>query len=153
MNREIEALDFSFVLADIPGLIEGAHQGRGLGDQFLGHVERCAVLLHLIDVNNDDVCGAYDVIRGELLSYGNGLGAKPEVIALNKADTLPPDLVDEKIMSLKSHTGQDVHLISGVTGQGVRPVLFALKSQIASARAPAPEKDRYAQAVHGDSSP
>jgi GTP-binding protein len=133
--------DFSFVLADIPGLIEGAHEGRGLGDQFLGHVERTAVLLHLIDINSEDVCATYDVIRNELYQYGAGLDTKAEVIALNKADTLLPDEAAEKVAVLAAHTGAKIHLISGVTGQDVRAVLFALKSQIESARAE-PEVDR-----------
>lgn len=126
--------DFDFVLADIPGLIEGAHEGKGLGDQFLGHVERCAVLLHLIDMNNEDICAAYDVIRNELTEYGAGLDAHPEIIALNKADTLPADDAAEKVALLKKHTKAQVHLISGVTGKGVRDVLFALKSTIQAAR-------------------
>ncbi len=126
--------DFDFVLADIPGLIEGASEGKGLGDQFLGHVERCAVLLHLIDINNEDICAAYDVIRGELAAYGAGLAARPEIIALNKSDTLPEDIAAEKLAALKAHTHAPVSLISGVTHKGVRDVLFALKSTIQSAR-------------------
>ncbi len=126
--------DFSFVLADIPGLIEGAHQGKGLGDQFLAHVERCAVLLHLIDMNTDDVCAVYDVIRGELSAYGNGLAEKPEIIALNKSDTLPTEDAAEKVAALKAHTSKDVYLVSGATGKDVRPILFAIKGEINAAR-------------------
>src|SRR5918999_3190089 len=79
-----------FVLADIPGLIEGAHEGAGLGDRFLGHVERCAVLLHLVDGSQPDVAGAYRTVRAELAGYGHGLAEKPEILALNKADAMTP---------------------------------------------------------------
>lgn len=129
----VKAGDADFVLADIPGLIEGAHEGRGLGDQFLGHVERCAVLLHLIDIN-EDICAVYDVIRNELSEYGADLDTKPEIIALNKADTLPPDEAKEKQDALAQHTGQDIHLISGVARTGVQNVLYALKDVIKAAR-------------------
>lgn len=132
--------DFDFVLADIPGLIEGAHEGKGLGDQFLGHVERTAILLHLIDINNQDVIAAYDVIRNELAQYGAGLDSKPEIIALNKADTMLPEDAAVWVDALRAHTGAPVHLISGVTGQDVRAVLFGLKTAIQSARAE-PEVD------------
>ena len=95
----------------------GARRPRP-GDQFLGHVERCAVLLHLIDIN-EDVCAVYDVIRNELSEYGADLDTKPEIIALNKADTLPPDEAKEKQDALAQHTRvQDIHLISGVARTG-----------------------------------
>ena len=87
----------SFVLADIPGLIEGASEGHGLGTRFLGHVERCAVLLHLIDVTGDDPVSAYRVIRKELKAYSPDLAAKPEVIAFNKTDLLPEDEIEAKL--------------------------------------------------------
>ena len=80
-----------FVLADIPGLIEGAHEGAGLGDRFLGHVERTAVLLHLIDATLDDPAEAYRTIRGEVEAYGGGLKDKPEIVVLSKADAVPAD--------------------------------------------------------------
>jgi GTP-binding protein len=126
--------DFSFVLADIPGLIEGASEGKGLGDQFLGHVERCAVLLHLIDVNNDDVCNVYDVIRGELAAYGAGLDARPEIIALNKADTVDAETAQMLRDELAAHTGQSIYILSGATHKGVREVLFELQKAIMAAR-------------------
>jgi GTP-binding protein len=126
--------DFSFVLADLPGLIEGASDGKGLGDQFLGHVERCAVILHLIDLNNDDVCDVYDVIRRELAAYGADLAAKPEIIALNKSDTVDDETAEMLRAELAAHTGKNVYLISGAAGRGVRDVLFALKRAIEAAR-------------------
>lgn len=131
--------DFSFVLADLPGLIEGASDGKGLGDQFLGHVERCAVILHLIDLNNDDVCDVYDVIRRELAAYGADLGDKPEIIALNKSDTVDDETAEMLRAELAAHTGKTVYLISGAAQRGVRDVLFALKQSIQAAR-PEPKK-------------
>ena len=83
--------DDEFVLADIPGLIEGASEGAGLGHRFLGHVERCAVLLHLVDATEDDVVGAWRTIRAELEAYGAGLDDKPEIVALSKADAVPAE--------------------------------------------------------------
>src|SRR3546814_19356419 len=88
-----------FVIADIPGLIEGAHQGHGLGDRFLGHVERCRVLLHLVDGTAEDVAGAYRTVRRELEAYGGGLPEKAEVVGLNKCDALSEESVAEKTAS------------------------------------------------------
>ena len=85
-----------FVLADIPGLIEGAHEGVGLGDRFLGHVERCRVLLHLVDGTGGDAGAAYKTVRAELAAYGNGLADKPEIVALNKADALSADEIKQQ---------------------------------------------------------
>ena len=123
-----------FVLADIPGLIEGAHEGAGLGDRFLGHVERCAVLLHLIDGAAGDVVQQWRTIRAELESYGAGLAAKPEVIALNKADAMTPREASARRSALAKASGQPVLLVSGVSGQGVPEVLRALYPHIARAR-------------------
>ena len=123
-----------FVLADIPGLIEGAHEGAGLGDRFLGHVERCAVLLHLIDGAAGDVVQQWRIIRGELASYGGGLAEKPEVIALNKADAMSPRETSARRAALAKASGQPVLVVSGVTGQGVPEVLRALFPEIARAR-------------------
>ena len=123
-----------FVLADIPGLIEGAHEGAGLGDRFLGHVERCAVLLHLIDGAAGDVVQQWRIIRGELASYGGGLADKPEVIALNKADAMSPRETSARRAALAKASGQPVLVVSGVTGQGVPEVLRALFPEIARAR-------------------
>jgi GTPase len=144
--------DFDFVLADIPGLIEGASEGKGLGDQFLGHVERTASLLHLIDINNEDVCEAYDIIRHELSEYGAGLDEKPEIIALNKSDTLMPDEAEEKRKALEKHTGKKVLMISAVAHTKVRDVLFALKTNIQAARVkPETPEDQHDLALLGTS--
>lgn len=116
----------SFVLADIPGLIEGAHEGAGIGDRFLGHVERCAALLHLVDGTEDDVAGAYRTVRNELAAYGGGLDGKQEIVALNKTDALVADSLEEKIRALEAAAGAPVVQISGVSGAGVKPLLFRL---------------------------
>lgn len=123
-----------FVLADIPGLIEGAHEGAGLGDRFLGHVERCAVLLHLIDGAAGDVVSAWRAVRQELASYGGGLAEKPEIVALNKADAMTPREASARRAALQRATGRDVMLMSGVTGQGVPEMLRALQTAIGAAR-------------------
>ncbi|WP_075214108.1 GTPase ObgE [Mongoliimonas terrestris] len=112
-----------FVLADIPGLIEGAHEGTGLGDRFLGHVERCGVLLHLIDATGDDVAEAYRVVRGELEAYGNGLDEKPEIVALSKVDALSPDLLKGRIKALKKAIGREPMTLSAASGEGVDDAL------------------------------
>jgi GTP-binding protein len=131
----VEADHEAFVLADIPGLIEGAHTGAGLGDRFLGHVERCGVLLHLVDGTQEDLADAYRAIRGELAAYGHGLADKPELVALNKADALAPEAVEEKRAALAAAAGKEVFTLSGATGQGVPEVLRRLRSEIASSRA------------------
>jgi len=113
----------SFVLADIPGLIEGAHEGLGLGTRFLGHVERTKVLLHLIDATEDDVVQNYKTIRTELKAYGAGLIRKKEIIALNKCDALPDAEVKRKVASLKKASRKDVYAISAVSHKGVDKVL------------------------------
>ncbi|HVC54056.1 MAG TPA: GTPase ObgE [Stellaceae bacterium] len=131
--------DSEFVLADLPGLIEGASDGAGLGTRFLGHVERCAVTLHLIDGTADDVAGAYRAIRAELAAYGHGLAEKPEIVALNKIDALDPDTVTRKTRALSRavHKGTPVLAISGVSGAGLTPLLDAAQAAIATARADA----------------
>jgi len=120
----------SFVLADIPGLIEGAHDGYGLGDRFLGHVERCRVLLHLIDGTDEDVVTNYKTIRGELKAYGGGLTRKAEIIALNKCDALTPAEIKRKVTALKTVTSKPIHIISGVAHTGVTEVLHLLAEKI-----------------------
>ena len=115
-----------FVLADIPGLIEGAADGAGLGTRFLGHIERCKVLLHLIDGTQDDVAGAYRTIREELESYGADLSGKPEVLALNKADAIGPELAAEQAAKLEAEAGVKPLIISGVSGLGVKTALSAV---------------------------
>ncbi|WP_291365475.1 GTPase ObgE [Acetobacter sp. UBA5411] len=124
-----------FVLADIPGLIEGAHEGHGLGDRFLGHVERCAVLLHLIDGAAGDVVEAWRTIRTELDEYGGGLAEKPEIIVLNKADAMTPQQISGRKRALEKASGSKVMVMSGVARQGVDDVLRALYDVVAAARA------------------
>ena len=126
----VRADDQTFVLADIPGLIEGAHEGLGLGTKFLGHVERTAVLLHLIDATQDDIVGAYKTVRKELKEYGHGLSDKPEIIALNKCDALGPELAADQAKILKKAIKKDVFALSAVSGEGVREALFALAKKI-----------------------
>ena len=124
-----------FVIADIPGLIEGASEGAGLGDRFLGHVERCAVLLHLVDGTQEDPAAAYRTIRGELEAYGNGLEDKPELVALNKVDALSDELRGAAHAALEAEVGRPVMMLSGVTGEGVNEALRALQVYIDDLRA------------------
>jgi GTP-binding protein len=126
-----------FVLADLPGLIEGASDGAGLGTRFLGHVERCAVVLHLIDGTEEDVVGAYRTIRRELADYGHGIAAKPEVIGLNKIDAIDPAAVEKKRRALvrAARSGTPVLPLSGVSGAGLPAVLGALLEAIRDSRA------------------
>lgn len=125
----------TFVLADIPGLIEGAHEGAGLGDRFLGHLERCRILIHLIDGTSEDVAEAYHVIRGEIEAYGAGLEEKPEILCLNKADALTPEEREEKVEILREESGGDVCVISGVSGEGIQGVLRLAADEIGARRA------------------
>jgi GTP-binding protein len=128
--------DQEFVLADLPGLIEGASEGAGLGTRFLGHVERCAVILHLIDGTAEDVVDAYTMIRHELGEYGHGLAAKPEVIGLNKIDAIDPVEVKRKSRALARAAGRGAIVLplSGVSGEGVPAVVAALWQAIENAR-------------------
>ncbi|MFN3512271.1 MAG: GTPase ObgE [Phenylobacterium sp.] len=112
-----------FVLADIPGLIEGASEGAGLGTRFLGHVERTAVLIHLVDATQDDVAEAWRTVRTELAAYGEDLADKPEILALNKIDALDADTVEMQREALAEASGAEIRLVSGVSGQGVRELL------------------------------
>jgi GTP-binding protein len=118
--------DDDLVIADIPGLIEGAHEGAGLGDRFLGHVERCAALLHLIDGTADDVAEAYRTVRHELEEYGAGVSEKRQVVALNKCDALSADEIAAKAKQLAAAVGEPVATISGVAGSGVDDLLRGL---------------------------
>jgi GTP-binding protein len=124
-----------FVLADIPGLIEGAHEGAGLGDRFLGHVERCAVLIHLIDGAAGHVVDAWRTVREELASYGAELDTKPELIALNKTDAMTPREISSRRAALAKASGAPVHLLSGATGQGVPELLRAVQDAVTRDRA------------------
>ena len=119
-----------FVIADIPGLIEGAHEGLGLGDRFLGHIERCATILHVIDATGEDVVEAYKTIRHELNQYGEGLADKKEIIALNKIDALDDELIEMLTTELSKVTSSVVMPISGVTGAGVQEMLRALLENV-----------------------
>ena len=123
-----------FVLADIPGLIEGAHEGIGLGDRFLGHVERCRVLLHLIDGTLEDAGAAYQTIRAEISAYGHGLAEKPEIVALNKADALDADAIKRQAARLKRAAKKPPLVVSAVSGAGVAETLRALLKVIEEAR-------------------
>ena len=119
-----------FVIADIPGLIEGAAEGAGIGDRFLGHIERCRVLLHLVDGHGSDPVKAYEVVQGELEAYGAGLEDKPQVVALNKADLLDEELIEAIAAELKAAGAADVLPLSGATGAGLDAVLDKLASYI-----------------------
>ena len=112
-----------FVIADIPGLIEGASEGAGLGVRFLGHVERAGALIHLVDATQDDVVGAWRTVRGELEAYGEGLADRPEILALNKVDAIDADQRAEKAAALAEAAGTPPMLISGVSGEGVQDML------------------------------
>ena len=115
-----------FVLADIPGLIEGAAEGAGIGDRFLGHIERCRVLIHLIDAAGDDPVKAWQVVQGELEAYGEGLEDKPQIVALNKGDLLGPELMEDIAAQLREAGAEGICLISGATGEGVPALLDAV---------------------------
>ena len=119
-----------FVMADIPGMIEGAAEGVGLGVRFLGHVERTAVLLHLIDITQEDLAESYRIIRGELEAYGEGLIDKPEIVALNKIDSFFPDEAEVIRAKFEEETGINPFMISAVSKEGLRPLLFKLVEHI-----------------------
>ncbi|CAN5331914.1 GTPase ObgE [soil metagenome] len=125
--------DHEWVIADIPGLIEGAADGAGIGDRFLGHVERCRVLLHLVDATGDDPVGAYRIVRKELANYGAGLVDKTEVIGLNKIDALDPADVKKLVTKLKRASKAEVFPMSGAAGTGLDIVLDRLADAIPSA--------------------
>jgi GTP-binding protein len=150
--------DQEFVLADLPGLIEGAHEGAGLGHRFLGHAERCRVLIHLVDGANEDVADAYRTIRKELAAYSPILAAKPEILCLNKCDALGPDEIKHKCAALaraaklKKSRGKNspppVAAISGATGQGVKDLMRAAFAIVAQTReAEAAEQSGAEEAV------
>jgi GTPase len=137
-----------FVIADLPGMIEGASEGVGLGHRFLGHVERCAVILHLVDGTAEDVVGHWRTIRRELEAYGHGLTDKPEIIGLNKADAVPPEDLAKKRQKLKRASKGEVLVLSGATGKGVPETLSALLRVIKATR-----EEAMAQAEEEASSP
>lgn len=124
-----------FVLADIPGLIEGAHEGAGLGTRFLGHVERCRVLLHLVDATSEDIASAYRTVRAELKAYGEDLAKKKEIVALSKCDALDDDTIAAKVAELKAAARKKPLVLSAVSGKGVKEVLTAIAREIAKGKA------------------
>ena len=127
----------TLVLADIPGLIEGAHEGQGLGTRFLGHIERCRILLHLIDSTGleHDPAAAYETVRAELTAYGGGLSDLPEIVALTKTDAVDPGALESHCQAVEAAAGQRPHRLSAVSGAGVREVLGALMARVADVRA------------------
>jgi GTP-binding protein len=137
-----------FVLADIPGLIEGAHDGAGIGDRFLGHVERTGVLIHLIDGTQDDVKVAYKTIRGELAAYDEALAEKPEIVVLNKIDALSADDIKAKVAALERASKAEVLTTSGVTGQGVDQVLYRVLGFMDAEKEALAEAERRAVEPH-----
>lgn len=130
------------VVADIPGLIEGASEGVGIGDRFLGHVERCAVLLHLVDGTDEDVAGAYATVARELELYDPALAAKPRVVALSKADAVPGDALEARLSALSRAAGRPALAVSAAVGRGVGEVLRALAAVVETARAAERVPDR-----------
>ena len=124
-----------FVLADLPGLIEGASEGAGLGHRFLGHVERCAAVLHLVDASADDPAESYRVIRNELLTYGEGIENKPEIVVLTKCDIIDEDTMNTARDAVEAECGQTPLLISSATQLGLKPVLFSVFNHVKARRA------------------
>jgi GTP-binding protein len=123
-----------FVMADLPGLIEGAAEGTGLGTRFLGHVERCVALVHLIDATAEKPAEAYRTVRNELEAYGEGLDEKPEIVALNKIDAMTAEEAQEKRAALSKVIGKDVRLVSGVSGAGVRDLVNEIAAMLRERR-------------------
>jgi GTP-binding protein len=134
-----------FVMADIPGLIEGAADGAGIGDRFLGHIERTKVLLHLVDANNEDVAETYRIVRDEIAAYGEGLEDKPEVIALNKTDTLDEELIAALSAELEAEAGVRPLPLSGATGEGAEAVMDALLRHLDGGREATEEHEQEGQ--------
>ncbi len=134
VNGDAAGGEEEFVLADIPGLIEGAHGGAGLGDRFLGHVERCGVLVHLVDATRDDAAGAWRSIRGELAAYGRGLAEKDELIALNKCDALSAAEADRRRHALEVAAGKPVAAVSAAGGAGVAALAGAIRRRLDARR-------------------
>ncbi len=123
-----------FVMADLPGLIEGAAEGTGLGARFLGHIERCVALVHLIDATGESATEAYRTVRHEIEAYGAGLAEKPEIVALNKIDAMTPAEANRKRAALSRAIGKDVRLVSGVSGQGVRELINEIAAMLRERR-------------------
>ena len=137
----VKAGDVDFVLADIPGLIEGASEGHGLGDRFLGHVERTSVLLHVIDCTQDDPFEAYKTIRNELKEYSQAVAEKEEIIVLNKADALGEELAEDVRAEMEKSVGKPVYTMSAVAGFGVEQILYKLAAIVEAHKASLREED------------
>ncbi len=131
----VKIAEHDFVLADIPGLIEGAHEGAGLGDRFLGHIERCEALVHLIDATRDDAVAAYRTVREELSEYGAGLTHKPQIVVLNKSDAVDAGELEQKARQIEAESGQAVLAASAVAGTGLDAVLYRIAAIVGRARA------------------
>jgi GTP-binding protein len=146
-NLGVAAIDGrEFVIADIPGLIEGAHEGVGIGDRFLGHVERTRVLLHLVSATEEDVAAAYRIVRGELEAYGHGLAEKPEIVVLSKTDTLTGTEKSAKLKALGKAAGRKALAMSAVSREGVESVLRAVLDVVTQSKgekAVAPDAARW----------
>jgi GTP-binding protein len=134
-----------FVMADLPGLIEGAAEGAGLGTRFLGHAERCVALVHLIDITQDDPVAAYRTVRHELESYGEELAAKPELVGLNKIDALPAEEAERIRDEFASAIGKETRLVSGVSGAGVRELVNEIAAMLRARRQDEPEETQPEQ--------
>lgn len=130
-----------FVIADIPGLIEGAAEGAGIGDRFLGHIERCRVLLHLVDATGDDPVDAWNIVQDELAAYGAGLDEKPQFLALNKGDLLDKELMEDIAAQLGEAGATDIYIISGATGAGTAELLDDVVNLIATHQHDEEEQD------------
>jgi GTP-binding protein len=139
-----------FVMADLPGLIEGAAEGTGLGTRFLGHVERCVALVHLIDATAESATEAYRTVRHEIEAYGAGLADKPEIVALNKIDAMTPVEANRKRAALSRAIGKDVRLVSGVSGAGVRELVNEIAAMLRARRT---GENEDAAAAEGDWAP
>jgi GTPase len=126
--------DHEFVLADIPGLIEGASEGKGIGTRFLGHIERCEVLVHLIDCAEEDPVTTYKTVREELEGYAEELVEKPEIVALSKADQLLPEMVEEQRQILEKGIGKKVYIVSGATHEGLKEIHREIRAYIEGER-------------------
>ena len=126
----VKYMDKEFVIADIPGLIEGAHEGKGLGDRFLGHIERCNILLHLIDVTGEDIINSWKTVRNEMKSYSKELSLKNEIIVLSKSDTLNEKELNDKKEKLKNFVGKEIFTISSVSGDGINNILKEINAEI-----------------------
>lgn len=138
---------FDFVLADIPGLVEGAHEGAGIGDRFLGHLERCAMLVHLVDGTSDDIVRDYDIVCGELENYGAGLSDKQHIVCISKQDTLGEEQIKAQKSVLEQHLkskgrNDRLFVISAVSGKNMEDVLYAIGQAVADRDAPEPEQQQ-----------